>query len=237
MKSQLFGISVFCLVGVFPFLGLAHEDVDAKKIATNLAEKPPNGLTWQQWHMQSEHGLDEYDSNSVFKLHDLRNKNSLNSDDILKLYGLYRDEVVGSGNGMGSHDNSEGISENLKKDVISKILYLMDTNNDGEVSLEEWQQYSKDGKEFPDMNVGVGHHLSFEEEYEQHHWNKYHAKDDPDVNTVHREDIEHELLHHEHELEHGHNEDGETGKIQIPNNDKTYNQIHLENIPFKFKAN
>lgn len=207
---------------------------ELKTHETNLKDNVPEGLTWQQWHMKEEHNLDLADSETFFNLHDFRNSGSLNKDDILKLYGLARDEVVGDGDGMGSHDDSEGISQALKDEVVAKILYLMDSNNDGEVSKEEFLKYANNGaNEFPDVGVGIGHHLDFEEEYERHHWDKYHAKDDPDVKIVHLEDIEHELLHHEHEIEHGNDEVDQT--VVVTNEKDGMNQIFFENIPYKYK--
>lgn len=212
-------------------IGAVFGHGDPKSHQTNLKEKVPEGMTWQQWHMKEEHDIDSADPESFFKIHDFRKASSLNREDILRIYGLLRDEVIGDGDGMGSHDESEGISPELKDQVVSKILYLMDSDKDGEVSLEEFLKYSKNGEnEFPDVGVGIGHHLNFEEEYEQHHWNKFHAKDDPEVKNVHLEDIEHELLHHEHEIEHG-NE-----LLDVATTDKDgINQILLENVPYKYK--
>ncbi|ODV74946.1 nucleobindin SSP120 CYBJADRAFT_161430 [Cyberlindnera jadinii NRRL Y-1542] len=169
---------------------------------TDLSDNPPKGLTWEQWHMKQEHGLDEYSSGVFFQLHDSKNKGYLDGNDILNIYGLFRDEVVGKGDGLGAHDDSEVIGEDTKKKIIKQVMDLVDPNNDGRISRDEYTAFAEKGGEFPDLNVGVGHHGDFEHEYEVHHWNKYHKDSDPDIKVVHKEDIEHELLHHEHEIEH-----------------------------------
>lgn len=180
--------------------------------------------------MKQEHGLDEYEPGVFFQLHDAKNKGYLDSDDILNAYGLFRDEVVGKGDGLGSHDDSETISALTKKKIVKEIMDLIDPNNDGKITLKEYMAYAGKGGELPDLNVGVGHHGDFEHEYEVHHWNKYHRDQDPDIKVVHKEDIEHELLHHEHEIEH---ELDTTGKLS---NSQFEAQIKLNKIPPKFRS-
>lgn len=182
--------------------------------------------SWQRWHMKVEHDLDDADPEAVFKLHDTRNANRLCAYDILRMYGLARDEVVGEGNGMGSHDNTEIIGRQLKEKVVNKVMDLIDTNNDGEISLDEWKRYSSEGGEFPDFGLGSGHEYDFEDEYEKHHWIKYHSQNDPDVNVQHAEDVEHELLHHFHEIEHE----------QIKKGEVVNSPILLDHVPAKFLA-
>lgn len=159
--------------------------------------------SWQRWHMFHEHGLDDFTPDVVFKLHALsESPEFITKKDILRMYGLQRDEVVGQGDGMGGHDDSELISQELKDKVISKVFGLIDKNHDGLIDLSEWLEYSTGGGELPDFGLGPGHEYDFEEEYEKHHWLKYHSVDDPDVTVMHKEDVEHELLHHFHEIDH-----------------------------------
>jgi hypothetical protein len=198
---------------------------------TDLKEAVPEGLTWEQWHMKQEHGLDEYDSQVFFTLHDIKDKGYLDSVDILNAYGLYRDEVVGKGDGLGSHDDSEVIDEDTKRDIVSQILKLMDADADDRVSKEEYLKFASKGGQFPDLAVGVGHHGDFEHEYEVHHWNKFHKDQDPDIKVVHKEDIEHELLHHEHEIEHG-----DENNQKILSDAELEKFILIKNIPEMFRA-
>jgi hypothetical protein len=190
----------------------------------------PNGLTWEQWHMIEEHGLDQFDSDTIFKLHDLRNSGQWNDKDILNLYGLLH-QLVGDGSGMGTHNHeNEQFSESDRQMVVKTILDLIDTNHDGEISLDEFKAFHKSGKKLPDLGFGQGHHLDFEEEYEQHHWLKYHADSDPDVLIKHKEDIEHELLHHEHEIDESHNDN--LGLRKITNS--FLSNINVNNVSPKY---
>mmetsp|Transcript_4145 Transcript_4145/g.4061 ORF Transcript_4145/g.4061 Transcript_4145/m.4061 type:complete len:221 (-) Transcript_4145:535-1197(-) len=197
----------------------------------NQANKKPDGLSWQNWHMIEEHQMDQYDTDSFFKIHDLKNKGTWSRDDILNLYGLLRESVVGDGSGMGEHSHQqESITQEAKDHVVNSILELIDTNGDKQISLDEWRQFSKKG-ELPDFGYGQGHHLDFETEYEEHHWNKYHANQDPDVLIKHKEDIEHELLHHEHEIEESHNAAPAIRKVT----DNYLSDLRIQNVPSKYK--
>ncbi|GMF01058.1 unnamed protein product [Ambrosiozyma monospora] len=185
--------------------------------------------SWQKWHMKVEHDFDEADPESVFVLHDTRSIGKLSAFDILRMYGLQRDEVVGKGDGMGSHDDTEFVSKELKEKIVNQVLSLMDTNGDGEIDKQEWLAYSSKGGEFPDFGIGSGHEYDFEEEYEKHHWLKYHAENDPDSLVQHAEDVEHELLHHLHDIEHHAPDDSlKVHTARYP--------IRDDNIPDIFKA-
>ncbi len=216
---------LFTLFAAYPLASLSVE-LQGVNRESEYKEAIPQEYhgSWQKWHMKMEHGLDDADPVAVFKLHDTRNANQLCAYDILRMYGLARDEVVGEGNGMGSHDNTEIIGRQLKERVAKKVLELIDTNKDGEISLDEWKAYSSKGGEFPDFGLGSGHEYDFEDEYEKHHWIKYHSQNDPDVNVQHAEDVEHELLHHFHEIEHE-----QIQKSQVINS-----PILMEHVPQKF---
>lgn len=198
---------------------------------TDLKEPLPAGLTWEQWHMKQEHGLDEFTPEVFFDLHDIKSKGYLDKNDVLNAYGLSRDEVVGKGDGLGSHDDSEVIDEEKKASIFSKIMLLMDSDIDQKITREEYLKFAENGEGFPDLGVGVGHHGDFEHEYEVHHWNKYHRDQDPDIKIVHKEDIEHELLHHEHEIEHGE----DIPNLKLFTNEEFESFILVENIPDFFK--
>ncbi|ODQ78678.1 hypothetical protein BABINDRAFT_162381 [Babjeviella inositovora NRRL Y-12698] len=190
-------------------------------------------MTWETWHMSSEHGISEFDHDSFFTLHDIEGNKAWEKRDILNLYGVLREEVVGNGDGMGSHDETEGISDKTREFVANSVLELLDTNKDGKVSLEEWRKFKEAGGYLRDYGVGVGHHLDFESEYEVHHWKEFHEKDDPDMKIQHAADVEHELLHHLHEIEHKDAEDLEAGKADL----KAYQQyFKQEHIPKKYRV-
>lgn len=198
----------------------------------NDVKQRPKSLLWQSWHMIEEHNLDLYDADSFFKLHDLQNKGVWEASEILYIYGLTRESVVGDGSGMGEHSHQqEVITQSAKDHVVRTVLAMMDTNHDQQISIEEWRAFIASGKDLPDFGYGQGHHLDFESEYEEHHWNKYHRDQDPDVLVKHKEDIEHELLHHEHEIEESHNALPEIRKVT----DQFLSQIRMGNLPKKYQ--
>lgn len=189
--------------------------------------------SWELWHMFHEHQLDEFTPDVFFRIHAVsEGQNVLTSNDILRMYGLQRDEIVGQGDGMGGHDDSELVSPQLKDKVVSTVMNLMDKDGDGTISLDEYLNFATDGGEFPDFGIGPGHEYDFEEEYEKHHWLEFHANEDPDINIVHKEDVEHELLHHFHEIEHDdedmhENPNGKKHNVRKP--------ILVKNIPPMFQ--
>ncbi|KAG7927242.1 hypothetical protein KL925_002613 [Ogataea polymorpha] len=207
------------------WIAIAHQEGTSSQ---ELREKVPDEFegSWQRWHMKQEHDLDHADAKSVFILHDTRNAKRLSKLDILRMYGLLREEVVGRGDGTGSHDDTEVITDDMKNHLVQQVMSLIDKDGDGEISFDEWMEYSSKGREFPDFGYGPGHEYDFEEEYEKHHWIQYHAENDPDVMVQHAEDVEHELLHHLHEIEHENAGSGHNQRYTI----------RLSKIPPKFKA-
>ncbi|KAH3900485.1 related to Protein SSP120 [Saccharomycodes ludwigii] len=199
-------------------------------------EKPPKGMSWEAWHMQHEHQMETYTPEIFFSLHDIGNKGYLDANDIISMYGLNRDEVVGTGDGMGKHDDSEEIDSGLTARVVNFIMKLLDVDDDTKITKAEYLNFAKKGDKFPDLGVGVGHHADFELEYEIHHWNKYHKDQDPEVRNVHKEDIEHELLHHEHEIEHEETVQRGASRQTVITDDQLESRIKLQNIPEKYRA-
>ncbi|QLL32099.1 hypothetical protein HG536_0C02680 [Torulaspora globosa] len=223
---------------VLHFLGvLGH--VTAKNLGSTEvnveSEKPPKGLSWEQWHMEHEHQLSKYDPETFFDLHDSKHKGYLDQNDILSLYGLNRGEVVGKGDGMGQHDDSELVDKDLADRVVALIMKLLDVDDDTRIMRSEYLDFAKRGNRLPDLGVGVGHHSDFETEYELHHWNEFHRDDDPDIKNVHKEDIEHELLHHEHEIEHEEIVQKGASRSTVITDDELESRINVGNIPGKYK--
>ncbi|ODV61711.1 nucleobindin SSP120 ASCRUDRAFT_75684 [Ascoidea rubescens DSM 1968] len=219
-------VIVFLLLLLLPFASAHSGHAGAEDTPTQLFEKCPPDLSWQQWHMIQEHNIQDFDPESFFHLHVSSDKSHLLEKDILNMYGLLRDKVVGKGDGMGKHDDSEGISEDEKHLILTKVLNLIDLNNDRKISFNEWLNFINNNGNLPDFGVGPGHHSDdFEYEYEVHHWNKYHQDDDPDVKILHKEDIEHELLHHEHDIDHAYTEQ-DTQNLNIDSKDPPDNDIN-----------
>lgn len=227
-----FSRSVFALLAV---LVSANADVKAKDDVNVEVEKPPNGMSWEEWHMDHEHELKKYTPEQFFALHDVKKKGYWDENDILGLYGLNRDEVIGAGDGMGEHDNSEKIDETTAKNVVKFIMKLLDVNDDTRILRDEYLEFARRGKKLPDLGVGMGHHSDFEREYEIHHWNKYHKDKDVNVKNVHKEDIEHELLHHEHDIEHQEKIQRGAARGTVITDDQLEARIELKNIPSRFK--
>lgn len=194
----------------------------AAAVATAMAVSEDS---WQVKHMKSEHGFDNFDALSFFKLHDADRSNTWTGDDILNLYGLQNKNIqVGDGTGMGKMEETKEISDETKNAVVKQVLALIDINKDGVISLDEWRIFTDKGGELPDFGLGPGHHGDYEYEYEVHHWQEYHMKDDPDVKIVHPEDEEHERLYHA--FEHGDDEQAHAG---------TYEKV--DRIPAKYRRN
>jgi hypothetical protein len=191
-----------------------------------LASSLPLGLcadSWQVRHMKEEHRIDEFDAYSFFTIHDLDGSKTWAKSDILNLYGLMKDEVVGDGTGMGKHESSVPITQEVKDNVLKTVLDMIDSDQDGIISLEEWRVFTEKGGELPDFGLGPGHHGDYEYEYEIHHWLEHHADQDPNVEHQHPEDIEHEQLFHAHE--HGDEiEDHKKGVVE-----------RVEKIPRKYR--
>lgn len=211
---------------------LLHTLVTLATIAFAAAASRPEGLSWQEWHMKEEHHMDSFDALLFFTLHDLQNKGYWTADDILYVYGLTREAEVGDGSGLGAHDHNEGISALLKKEVVKKVSGMLGADASGHVLREQWVQFSEHGGTLPDFGAGPGHHMDFEAEYENHHWNQYHRDQDPDVHIKHKEDIEHELLHHAHEIEETHGSDPEARRLA----NHFASPVKVANIPQKYLA-
>ncbi|CAI5760034.1 unnamed protein product [Candida verbasci] len=171
-------------------------------LTTVLAQIKPDGVKWQDWHMLQEHGIEQYDAKLFFNLHDLDGNGKWDRNDILNLYGLVHSTIIGDGSGMGSSNIK--VTSDLQDDVVNKFFEIFDNNNDQTITIDEFESFHNQGNELPDFGYGSGHHLNFEDEYEEHHWNEYHKDQDPDVLIKHKEDIEHELLHHKQEMEDSH---------------------------------
>ncbi|AQZ18584.1 SSP120 (YLR250W) [Zygosaccharomyces parabailii] len=223
------------LIGLFAAAGLADVNLSPDPKVNVEVERPPEGLSWEQWHMQHEHQLDEYTPDLFFSLHDNGGKGYLSKDDVLSLYGMDRGEVVGSGDGMGHHDDSEEVDKDLGNRIYQLIMRLLDVDDDSKITKEEYLDFARRGGIFPDLGVGVGHHADFEMEYEIHHWNEYHKDKDPDVSIIHKEDIEHELLHHEHEIEHEETVQRGASRATVITDDELEFRINSDVIPKKYK--
>lgn len=224
-----------CLLNSSPAAAEAGADGQNRPHVNTEIERPPKDQTWEHWHMAHEHQMEKYTPEEFFDLHDLNKKGFLDKRDILSLYGLDRKEIVGTGDGMGTHDDSEEVDELLANNVVTFVMKLLDVDDNSRITRKEYLDYASRGNEFPDLGVGVGHHSDFEAEYDVHHWNKYHRDSDPEIKNVHKEDIEHELLHHEHEIEHEERIQRGSSRGTVITDDELESRINLARIPDMFR--
>lgn len=224
------------VVIIFAFLtsGILSLDHDINSNVKSEPVKPPAGKTWEEWHMDEEHQIQEYDASTFFNIHDRNLKGYLDAADILSMYGFSREEVVGKGDGMGSHDNSEATDKVLGQRIVKLIMSLLDVDDDTRINKDEFLSFAKRGGKLPDLGVGVGHHSNFEQEYELHHWNEFHKDSDQEVKIIHKEDIEHDLLHHEHDIGHEEILQKGPGSETVLTDDELESRIFSNNIPSKY---
>ena len=138
---------------------------------------------------------------------------------------------------MGQNDESQVIDDSLREGAVKIVMALLDVDDDTRITRKEYLAFAANGNKLADLGVGVGHHGDFETEYEMHHWNQYHKDQDPDIKNVHKEDVEHELLHHEHEVEAAENGPVGAAKGAVITDDEMESRIEQDRIPKKFRAN
>lgn len=119
---------------------------------------------------------------SFFTLHDFNGNGVWEIEELLRTYGLY-------------DESNRHINNQQRDEIANKLLRLLDIDDDGSVSREEWREFVSSGGELPDLGTGPGHHGDDEYEYEIHHWEKYHNEDSPIEELNHPEDIEHFRKH------------------------------------------
>lgn len=128
--------------------------------------------------------MTDFDALSFFTLHDFDSDGVWEKEEMQRMYGLM--DVT-----------NKDVSFERREEIYHELLHLLDPNNDGYVSRDEFAKFILDGKTLPDMNTGPGHHGDDEYEYEVHHWNKYHNEDTKLEDLTHPEDIEHFKKHEE----------------------------------------
>lgn len=70
------------------------------------------------------------------------------------------------------HESTKHFDDMHKNAAISNTINMMDSDNDGVVTKEEWLAFIAAGGELPDLGMGPGHHGDDEYEYELHHWDQ-----------------------------------------------------------------
>lgn len=137
--------------------------------------------------IKEEHHIQGYDSGTLFTLHDFDNTGAWSPEDIRRMYGFY-------------HESTDHVSDSDKASAIERVLSLFDADRSGTISYAEFTVANAKGITLPDFGYGPGHHGDLEQEYELHHWEKYHSGDDvKEEDLNHPEDIEHFRKHDEEE--------------------------------------
>jgi hypothetical protein len=156
--------------------------------------EPVKGETIQQYaqrHMTSEHHIDSFDIRSFFQLHDLNRDGFWDREEIEAIYGVHH---------VYSQKKSKDDVEHQKKadHIASTVLNLLDKNEDGKVTPEEFEAVGLEGlPSFDDMGA-EGHHYDIESEFFLHHEEQFHSSPETqtDDSYTHPEDLEH-FAHHE----------------------------------------
>ncbi|KAI1174532.1 putative secretory pathway protein Ssp120 [Nemania sp. FL0916] len=175
-------------------------------------QKPmvPDNANWMTKHMAEEHHITDFDPSSFFTLHDFNGNGRWEADEMLRTYGLM-------------DESNRDVPLSKRSEYQQRLLRLIDHNNDGFVSRNEFVAFVANGGELPDLGTGPGHHGDDEYEYEIHHWEKYHDENTRLEDLNHPEDIEHFRKH----------EQLEEAEERLAALDRM--QIVPENIPAKFR--
>ncbi|KAF8845998.1 hypothetical protein BDN67DRAFT_986404 [Paxillus ammoniavirescens] len=149
------------------------------------------GVEYAVRHMASEHHIDSFDLESFFQLHDLNRDGLWDREEIEAIYGVHH---------VYSQKKSKDEIEHQKKadHVVDTILKLMDKNDDGKISPEEFEAAGFKGLPSFDDIGAEGHHYDVESEFFLHHEEQFHSTPETqtDESYNHPEDLEH-FAHHE----------------------------------------
>lgn len=107
-------------------------------------------------YLPEEHHIQYFDPGAFFTFHDFDNNGEWDGGEIQKFYGL-------------DDPSASHVTYEKKHEVIDKVMEMIDKNDDGLISHDEWMQFSNGGGQLPDFGLGPGHHWDMETEYEIHH--------------------------------------------------------------------
>ncbi|CCJ30520.1 unnamed protein product [Pneumocystis jirovecii] len=134
--------------------------------------------------MKNEHHIESYNCEDFFYIHGFSFNGYWVAKDFRRIYGL----------------DNEDLSEDDKQQLETKLLYYLDKNNDGIVTLNEFKEFINEGNVLPDLGF-QGHHEDFETEvsFFDIHYIEVHYKDfkDGQSDWSYSECIEHFKKHRE----------------------------------------
>ncbi|KAG5519419.1 hypothetical protein PMAC_002046 [Pneumocystis sp. 'macacae'] len=84
-------------------------------------------------HMKNEHHIESYNCDDFFYIHGFSFNGYWVAKDFRRIYGL----------------DNENLSEDYKQQVETKLLYYLDKNNDGIVTLNEFKTFINEGNVLP----------------------------------------------------------------------------------------
>ena len=146
-------------------------------------------------------------------MHDYDNDGVWEAQEILRTYGLM-------------DESNKHVTQERKDEIVSEIMKDFDSDHDGRITSQEFQQAISEGKTLHDFGTGPGHHGDDEYEYEIHHWEKYHDENTKLEDLTHPEDIEHFRKHEQMEEEQERLEAMERRPIVLENVPELFRKKH-----------
>ncbi|KZV67601.1 hypothetical protein PENSPDRAFT_583690 [Peniophora sp. CONT] len=140
---------------------------------------------YAQRHMAQEHHIDSFDLPSFFTLHDLDRDGQWTKEEVEAVYGMHHTYAKKMSKDEWEHARKT-------KAIVDTVMRTMDKDEDGVISLEEFEAAGIEAlPNFDDLGAH-GHHYDVESEFFLHHEEEYHntAETQTDESYVHAEEIE-----------------------------------------------
>lgn len=134
---------------------------------------------------------DASQDDAFFRIHDLDRTGYWTEDDITSIYGVKNNKE------QDAYKETDIPPEKVKE-IVSTIMAMIDKDNSGQISRDEWIKFKSGGGQLPDFGL-EGHHEDEETEFDIHHVEIFHSdpNDDDESKWNHPEDIEHFRKHDE----------------------------------------
>ncbi|KAI0271468.1 hypothetical protein BC834DRAFT_859799 [Gloeopeniophorella convolvens] len=161
------------------------------------AQEPISGdaAQYAQRHMATEHHIDTFDLPSFFQLHDLNRDGVWDAEEVEAIYGVHH---------VYSQKKSKDDEEHQQKAkvIVDTIMKAMDKDQDGKITVEEFQAAGLVALPSFDSLGAEGHHYDVESEFFLHHEEQFHSTPETqtDESYNHPEDLEHFAQHEAIEL-------------------------------------
>ncbi|RDB28680.1 hypothetical protein Hypma_016054 [Hypsizygus marmoreus] len=168
---------------VFAHSALGHGDHSGPAAGETIKQ-------YAQRHMSKEHHIDNFDTRSFHKLHDLDRDGYWDRPEMEAVYGVHHV--------YSKKKSKDEVEQQAKADyIVSTVLEKLDLDHDGKISAEEFEKVGLEG--LPNFdNLGAdGHHYDVESEFFLHHEEEFHSTPETqtDESYNHPEDLEHFAAH------------------------------------------